>query len=599
MKRKILSYILILAVVTSFPLPSGAANISVGSLSELQNEIALADYGDSYFLTLTVSSTIVITEDTTIKGTDRVRITIRYAGAGSLFTIEEGAVLTLERITIEGGIHVNGGELSISGSHTATAIRGGISISGGRITVDGNQALNSLITVTGVAAVGGTGGSLTQGITGNFITVENDASLTIENITINGRSGTGTLVLVKKGGALEIKDGATLQNNINSGGNGGAVLVDGGEFIISGGIITGNTAEKGGGVFVESGALSINNSDVFGNRASSSGSGDVHINDGVLTLGDNFFCQDDTFYIAGEVTVLGEVDELTRGLTFDIGKDGLLTWKANLSGTLHGGTLLHITGESPAAPPGFGFLQRFLPPPQSTPPDVINFIMDSGSVINNGINGGAIITEVNTEINGGTISANAIALFSDKGSVVINGGRIFAEGYEARAVAVIGDIIVNGGMVSAAGEECIALFADGNVFISGGSVNAKGDLSAAVISTGGVTITGGTVGAEGRLRTAVGAVNGSITLSGDVAIYYTGRGDAVYSVRGIVTVGNGALLVQRVGTADSFFEGTSTDLVILPLFSRVVWTVRDGVSGITFGEDRFMPVEGVTVTRRI
>lgn len=104
----------------------------------------------------------------------------------------------------------------------------------------------------------------------------NKARLTLENITVDGGSvkASEPVVSLSSNGFLTLKDGAVIQNHVNTGtyegtvyvaggvltmetgsvirnnttaGNGGGVNCGAGSFIMHGGTITGNTAAKGGG----------------------------------------------------------------------------------------------------------------------------------------------------------------------------------------------------------------------------------------------------------------------------------------------------------------------------------------------------------------
>jgi hypothetical protein len=96
---------------------------------------------------------------------------------------------------------------------------------------------------------------------GSLITVDAGVTLTLRNITLAGKTGNNTaLVVVKNGGTLVLEDGAAITGNINintddyiNGYYGGGVRVsDGSRLWMSGSAtISGNIADgKGGGVQV-------------------------------------------------------------------------------------------------------------------------------------------------------------------------------------------------------------------------------------------------------------------------------------------------------------------------------------------------------------
>jgi hypothetical protein len=98
-----------------------------------------------------------------------------------------------------------------------------------------------------------TGGS------GSVITVGQGVTLTLRNITFEGKDDNNApLVAVQNGGHLVLEDGAVITGNANTGdgdgGGGGVAVTDGGILTMTGGEISGNKALNGGGVYVGAGA---------------------------------------------------------------------------------------------------------------------------------------------------------------------------------------------------------------------------------------------------------------------------------------------------------------------------------------------------------
>jgi hypothetical protein len=120
---------------------------------------------------------------------------------------------------------------------------------------------------------------------GSLFTVEG-GSLTLESgITLDGNKGkvSASSALVKvKSGVFTMKAGVTLQNNDITDGYGGGVVVEGGEFTMSGGAISGNTASKGGGVYQTGGTFMMLGGAVSGNEADSGGG--VYVETAVFTM---------------------------------------------------------------------------------------------------------------------------------------------------------------------------------------------------------------------------------------------------------------------------------------------------------------------------
>ena len=145
------------------------------------------------------------------------------------------------------------------------------------ITAAGNFRINrnasftsgSLVTVgTGSLAINATSGTLT--VDGQNITTGSSGGL----VNVNG----GTFIL---------EAGATLTNGSAS--TGGGVYLTSGEFIMTGGNITGNnasdTSNGGGGVHIASGTFTMSGGNITGNNAPA-GTG-VYLADGTFTISDN------------------------------------------------------------------------------------------------------------------------------------------------------------------------------------------------------------------------------------------------------------------------------------------------------------------------
>jgi hypothetical protein len=123
--------------------------------------------------------------------------------------------------------------------------------------------------------IDGGGSTVTLTNTGSLVTVGDNVTLVLRNITLQGRGldvdNTAALVRVENGGKLEMGTGAAITGNKNysSSSYGGGVYVYSGTFTMNGGEISGNTASSnssyysysssysysyGGGVYVYSGS---------------------------------------------------------------------------------------------------------------------------------------------------------------------------------------------------------------------------------------------------------------------------------------------------------------------------------------------------------
>ena len=187
----------------------------------------------------------------------------------------------------------------------------------------GNVILQSDISLTGEVTVGsgisvtvttdGSGRTVTNGA-GRVFNITSGGSLTLgENITLTGTNATGnggavyvdggTFIMeagskitgssAQNGGGVYIDSGtftmsdtATIQDNTATTHGGGVHIFSGGTFTMNGGTIGGtaqNTAEYGGGVFVSGGTFNMNDGTISGNTVTKSGGG-VFVNAGNFTM---------------------------------------------------------------------------------------------------------------------------------------------------------------------------------------------------------------------------------------------------------------------------------------------------------------------------
>ncbi len=134
----------------------------------------------------------------------------------------------------------------------------------GNVTITTNSSNPNTLTL--VLAEGGAQGFKIAD--GGHLTICGNGT---NQLIIEGQSGnTKSLINVTSDGTFTMKANSTLTEN-NIAGDGGAVTVNGGEFVMEGGTITGNTATYGGavmvndGVFImEDGAISHNLAEVGG-----------------------------------------------------------------------------------------------------------------------------------------------------------------------------------------------------------------------------------------------------------------------------------------------------------------------------------------------
>jgi len=199
----------------------------------------------------------------------------------------------------------------------------------GDVEVMGNTS-DSFGTATGITVTLTGSGRLYLNIhiNGNLIRLAANQTLIIdsENLTLQGRksgqngatqNNNTSLVYVDGTGAqLELRNGTisgNTYNNIDGSCTGGGVLVNSGNFIMSGGEISSNTASGnnycyGGGVYINTnGTFTMNNGKISGNTVSGSSSsgGGVYVNNGIFTMYDGAISNNTATAFGGGVYVNG------------------------------------------------------------------------------------------------------------------------------------------------------------------------------------------------------------------------------------------------------------------------------------------------------
>jgi hypothetical protein len=120
--------------------------------------------------------------------------------------------------------------------------------------------------------------------TGSLFAIGSNVTLTLGGkVTLQGRTdNSAPLVQVNSGGNLVMEKDSKITGNTNNGsgdGGGGGVYVDGGNFTMNDGEISGNTSGYGGGVYVNDGMFTMNGGTISGNTANTRGGG-VYVNGG-------------------------------------------------------------------------------------------------------------------------------------------------------------------------------------------------------------------------------------------------------------------------------------------------------------------------------
>jgi uncharacterized repeat protein (TIGR02543 family) len=170
------------------------------------------------------------------------------------------------------------------------------------ITINANEALAPTMLYYDVGNVSITlnGGDAERTVSlnsaGALFTINSGVTLTLgNNVSLQGLGGsynsngnTTPLINVNSGGTLTMNAGSKISGNRNSSytSNGGGVYVNGGTFAMSGGEISGNTANYGGGVSVSGGTFAMSGGTISGITASygSGYGGGVYVSGGTFAM---------------------------------------------------------------------------------------------------------------------------------------------------------------------------------------------------------------------------------------------------------------------------------------------------------------------------
>ena len=194
-----------------------------------------------------------------------------------------------------------------------------------------------------------------EGFTGSMIVVDRDKSLTLRNITIDGKEGSDRAdSMIRVNGTLVMEEGTTLQNNVNTDNwykeGGGVYVASGGNFVMNGGRIVGCQSGFGGGVGVF-GIFEMNGGEISGNTAAhksgkredSSGGGVGIGNNGIMYMNGGEISGNTATYFGGGIS-LGDyyvryVDNAYPKLYMNGGRIA-----GNTSGNCGGGIFVQANG---------------------------------------------------------------------------------------------------------------------------------------------------------------------------------------------------------------------------------------------------------------
>ncbi|MDR1216483.1 MAG: penicillin-binding protein activator LpoB [Treponema sp.] len=305
---------------------------------------------------------------------------------------------------------------------------------------------------------------------GALFTVGSGVTLTLgNNVSLQGRrNNMDSLVYVNSEGTLAMESGSKISGNSKGGGGwGGGVFVSDGTFTMSGGEISGNSAdESGGGVVVDGGTFTMSGGAISGNSANVGGG--VVVVWGMFTMSGGIISANNA-EVGGGVSVY----------------DGMFT--------MHGG---EISGNS-ASSGGGVFVEGG------------TFMLSNGEISGNSVynSGSGVFVE------GGTFTMSDGEISGNVGSgVVVRGGTFTMSGG-----AISGNdgrgVVVGGGTFTMSDGEISGNSADGGygggVYV-GGTWASEGEWIAGTFTMSGGTISGNSANHGGGVMVE----GGTFTLSG-------------------------------------------------------------------------------------
>jgi len=238
----------------------------------------------------------------TQKSTSSIGGTI-YVGSSSALNVSGGTIS--DNVTYGvggGGVYVNGGTLTLSGTaeitgnycvvnDSATVYGGGVYVNGGTFTMNGGKIYNN--------------GASTDHLNGAGVYVKSGATFEMtDGVISDGEAEVGGGVYCE--GTFNLSGGEITGNTAIAG---GGVFMDevssDGAFTMTGGVISNNTAtEEGGGGILSAGVFNLSGGEIKGNRATGSlgfGGGVYMASLGKFTMSGNAIISDNTAYEGGGV----------------------------------------------------------------------------------------------------------------------------------------------------------------------------------------------------------------------------------------------------------------------------------------------------------
>ena len=493
-------------------------------------------------ITLEGNHTLTNGKTTTIKGENH-RIFIKGSNAGITVTGEE--------TTLNLGANGYDGTLTIDRDPRDVSVPE--DIRGAFITVSGGATANMYGNVTlqnwqfaGNACVVIMGPKLATGSNSVF----NMCGGVIENCSRAVTAGSRTTFNMS-GGKIRNREG------IRGSGNGGGVRVYEATFVMSGGTISGCTADTGGGLYADHSTITINNGTISGCTAKEKGGGLYATNQSTITINNGTISECTAemeegggLYADGSTITInkGTISECTA----EMEEGGGLYAKNSSTITINNGTISGCTAKEK----GGGLY--------ATNQSTINITggIISGCKASLGVGGGLYAENSSTiTISDGTISGSTIS-----GCTASAGGGLYAD----HSTITITDGTIKGNEAAFSGG---GLYADNStITITDGTISK---CTAPAYNGGGlyannstITITGGTIsGCEGGLGGGLYAEDSSthsstVTIS-DVTISgcKAGAGGGLYVVGLTLNIEGGTIsecFVSDTGKGGGLFADQST-----------------------------------------
>lgn len=196
-----------------------------------------------------LGETPTITGDVTIEG--EYTITRSNSYTGTLFTVESGAVLTLNDLTIDGNNKWTFAKESYKDAlDNVTQIINQSAF----VTSEENAPIANadMITVNGTVIMNGSTIKNHMCTSGNGVfSVNKNAVLTMNGATVTHNTHPNSSVVASvASGAVWTINGETVISDNHSGSNGGVVRVDNGKVVMNGGSVKKNTGVNNNGTFI-------------------------------------------------------------------------------------------------------------------------------------------------------------------------------------------------------------------------------------------------------------------------------------------------------------------------------------------------------------